>query len=202
MRSVRRSLRAGDTWLSSILQLPGVGFTEYSLDSGRSILALAVEACQKAMADAGLQPKDVDGILEFSLGDSVPTESVAPGPGAAGSQLRRRLVLRRFRPLRPDRHRQHGRGQRHEQGGSHLPGHERPLGLPPGRCGWRGCLPAQVGRPVPRAVRLADLRPEHGSLVPASHGEVRHQAGAPGGHRHLAEGEPPCSTSGPSSANR
>jgi acetyl-CoA acetyltransferase len=33
------------------------------------------------MADAGLQPKDVDGILEFSLGDSVPTESVAAGLG-------------------------------------------------------------------------------------------------------------------------
>jgi len=61
--------------------IAGVGFTEYSLDSGRSILALAVEACQKAMADAGLAPKDVDGILEFSLGDSVPTESVAAGLG-------------------------------------------------------------------------------------------------------------------------
>jgi len=61
--------------------IAGVGFTEYSLDSGRSILALAVEACQKAMADAGLGPKDVDGILEFSLGDSVPTESVAAGLG-------------------------------------------------------------------------------------------------------------------------
>ncbi|MCX5998379.1 MAG: acetyl-CoA acetyltransferase [Chloroflexi bacterium] len=59
----------------------GVGFTEYSLDSGRSILALAVEACQKAMTDAGLGPKDVDGVLEFSLGDSVPTESVAAGLG-------------------------------------------------------------------------------------------------------------------------
>lgn len=61
--------------------IAGVGFTEYSLDSGRSILALAVEACQKAMGDAGLQPRDVDGILEFSLGDSVPTESVAQGLG-------------------------------------------------------------------------------------------------------------------------
>jgi acetyl-CoA acetyltransferase len=59
----------------------GVGFTEYSLDSGRSIMSLAVEACQKAMADAGLGPKDVDGVLEFSLGDSVPTESVAAGLG-------------------------------------------------------------------------------------------------------------------------
>lgn len=57
--------------------IAGVGFTEYSLDSGRSVLSLAVEACQGAMDDAGLAPQDVDGILEFNVGDSVPTESVA-----------------------------------------------------------------------------------------------------------------------------
>jgi len=59
--------------------IAGVGFTEYSLDSGRSVLSLAVEACQGAMDDAGLAPQDVDGILEFNVGDSVPTESVAAG---------------------------------------------------------------------------------------------------------------------------
>ena len=59
--------------------IAGVGFTEYSLDSGRSVLSLALEACQSAMDDAGLAPQDVDGILEFNVGDSVPTESVAAG---------------------------------------------------------------------------------------------------------------------------
>jgi acetyl-CoA acetyltransferase len=59
----------------------GVGFTEYSLNSGRSVLSLAIEACQKAIHDAGLSPEDVDGLLEFNVGDSVPTEAVATGRG-------------------------------------------------------------------------------------------------------------------------
>lgn len=61
--------------------IAGVGSTEYSLDSGRSVLSLAVEACQGAMDDAGLAPQEVDGILAFNVGDSVPTESVAAGLG-------------------------------------------------------------------------------------------------------------------------
>ena len=61
--------------------ITGVGFTEYSLNSGRSVLSLAIEACQKAMHDAGLCPDDIDGLLEFNVGDSVPTEAVAAGLG-------------------------------------------------------------------------------------------------------------------------
>jgi acetyl-CoA acetyltransferase len=57
----------------------GVGFTEYSSNSGRSVLSLAVESCQKAMNDAGLTHNDVDGVLEFNLGDSVPSEAIAMG---------------------------------------------------------------------------------------------------------------------------
>jgi acetyl-CoA acetyltransferase len=57
----------------------GVGFTEYSSNSGRSVLSLAVESCQKAMDDAGLTPQDVDGVLEFNIGDSVPSEAIATG---------------------------------------------------------------------------------------------------------------------------
>lgn len=57
----------------------GVGFTEYSSNSGRSVLSLAVESCHKAMDDAGLTPKDVDAILEFNIGDSVPAEAIAMG---------------------------------------------------------------------------------------------------------------------------
>lgn len=55
----------------------GVGSTEYSMNSGRSVLSLAVEACQKAMQDAGLTAQDVDGILTFNVGDSIPSEAVA-----------------------------------------------------------------------------------------------------------------------------
>lgn len=55
----------------------GVGYTKYSANSGRSVLSLATEACQRAMGDAGLSSQDVDGILEFSIDDSVPSEAVA-----------------------------------------------------------------------------------------------------------------------------
>ena len=55
----------------------GIGFTEYSRNSGRSVLSLAVDACQHAIEDAGLTKEDVDGILTFNTGDSVPTEAVA-----------------------------------------------------------------------------------------------------------------------------
>ncbi|HEY2271440.1 MAG TPA: lipid-transfer protein [Jatrophihabitantaceae bacterium] len=44
----------------------GVGATEFSKDSGRSELRLAAEAVRSAIADAGLQPSDVDGLVTFT----------------------------------------------------------------------------------------------------------------------------------------
>ncbi len=41
----------------------GIGATEFSRDSGRSVLSLATEASLAALADAGLAPTDVDGIV-------------------------------------------------------------------------------------------------------------------------------------------
>jgi acetyl-CoA acetyltransferase len=45
----------------------GIGATEFSKDSGRSELRLAVEAVNAALNDAGLQPSDVDGLVTFSM---------------------------------------------------------------------------------------------------------------------------------------
>jgi acetyl-CoA acetyltransferase len=45
----------------------GVGATEFSKDSGRSELRLAAEAVRAALADAGLAPTDVDGLVTFSM---------------------------------------------------------------------------------------------------------------------------------------
>ncbi len=45
----------------------GIGQTEFSKDSGRSELRLASEAVSSAIADAGLQPADVDGTVTFTL---------------------------------------------------------------------------------------------------------------------------------------
>src|ERR1700745_4188136 len=45
----------------------GIGAAEFSKDSGRSELRLAAEAVRSAIADAGLTPADVDGLVTFSM---------------------------------------------------------------------------------------------------------------------------------------
>jgi acetyl-CoA acetyltransferase len=44
----------------------GIGATEFSKDSGRSELRLAAEAVAAALADAGVEPAEVDGLVTFS----------------------------------------------------------------------------------------------------------------------------------------
>lgn len=62
--------------------IASAGMTALSQNSGRSVLALATEACRSALAAAGLDRREVDGIASFSIyNDSVPAESVA---GALG----------------------------------------------------------------------------------------------------------------------
>lgn len=56
----------------------GVGYSEFSRCSGRSVLSQATEACRAAIADAGARPDQVDGIVTFSvMHDSVPAQAVA-----------------------------------------------------------------------------------------------------------------------------
>ncbi len=50
--------------------IAGIGQTEFSKNSGRSPLQLAAEASLAAIADAGLQPTDIDGTVTFSLDTS------------------------------------------------------------------------------------------------------------------------------------
>jgi len=45
----------------------GIGATEFSKDSGRSPLRLAVECCDAAIRDAGLRHDQIDGIVSFSV---------------------------------------------------------------------------------------------------------------------------------------
>jgi len=45
----------------------GIGATEFSKDSGRSELQLAVEAVLAALADAGLAPEEVDGLCTYAM---------------------------------------------------------------------------------------------------------------------------------------
>ncbi len=48
----------------------GIANTEFSKNSGRSELQLAAEAVRDALADAQLSPKDVDGMVTFTMDTS------------------------------------------------------------------------------------------------------------------------------------
>jgi acetyl-CoA acetyltransferase len=53
--------------ISGAAAIAGIGATEFSKDSGRSELKLAAEATAAALADAGLRPSDVDGLVTFTM---------------------------------------------------------------------------------------------------------------------------------------
>lgn len=53
--------------VSGQVALVGVGESEHTKASGRSTLEIAGQAVERALADAGLAPRDVDGLL-FSGG--------------------------------------------------------------------------------------------------------------------------------------
>lgn len=62
--------------------ITGVGYTEFTKKSGRTVLDLANEAATAAMADAGISASEVDGISSFMvMGDSVTSEAVATSLG-------------------------------------------------------------------------------------------------------------------------
>ena len=54
--------------------IAGIGQTEFSKASGRSELQLACEAAKAALDDAGLSPRDVDGLVTFTMDSSEEAE--------------------------------------------------------------------------------------------------------------------------------
>ncbi|MGW1883578.1 lipid-transfer protein [Streptomyces sp. NPDC001970] len=73
------SVRRADA-LGGRAAVVGIGATEFSKDSGRSELTLAVEAVRAALDDAGLSPADVDGLVTFTM-DTSPEITVAQAAG-------------------------------------------------------------------------------------------------------------------------
>jgi acetyl-CoA acetyltransferase len=68
--------------------ITGVGYTQFSSNSGRSVLELAATACRAAIDDAGLDRSDVDGVLSFMvMHDSVPSQAVATVLGLPEQRL-------------------------------------------------------------------------------------------------------------------
>ena len=72
------SMEPGITGRAAIV---GLGATEFSKNSGRTELRLAMEAVLAALADAGIAPEEVDGFSSYSV-DKVPEYEVARLLGA------------------------------------------------------------------------------------------------------------------------
>ncbi len=47
--------------------ITGIGQTAYTKESGRTVLSLCAEASAQAIADAGLEPGDIDGLVSFTM---------------------------------------------------------------------------------------------------------------------------------------
>ena len=56
--------------------ITGVGETAYSRSSGKSVAALQMEAALAAIADAGLSPKDIDGVIAYATSGVVAEDFV------------------------------------------------------------------------------------------------------------------------------
>lgn len=68
---VLRPRPAENTWARTAIV--GIGQTEFSKDSGRTELQLAAEASLAAIADAGLEPSDIDGMVTFTIDNTTET---------------------------------------------------------------------------------------------------------------------------------
>ena len=67
----------------------GIGGSELGRELEASATDLAVDACRAALADAGLEPKDVDGLTSFVAAyEGAPLLDVAPALGLRPEQLR------------------------------------------------------------------------------------------------------------------
>lgn len=67
--------------------IAGIGRTDFSKNSGRTPLAMAVDAARSALEDAGLQATDVDGIVDFNTNDSASAQDVGRALGAVDLAL-------------------------------------------------------------------------------------------------------------------
>ncbi|GAA1637955.1 thiolase C-terminal domain-containing protein [Georgenia ruanii] len=84
------------TWVPDSCAIVGIGTTAYTKQSGVSVTALAAEAALAAIADAGLEPGDIDGMIrsdydevsQVALADALGIDDLAywgqNGPGGSG----------------------------------------------------------------------------------------------------------------------
>ena len=65
------------TSFSNSVAIAGVGETDYSRESGRTELALALQATQAALADANVEPREVDGLMKWWVDTSAEADVAA-----------------------------------------------------------------------------------------------------------------------------
>ena len=70
-----------DFSISGRASIVGLGATEFSKNSGRTEIRLAMEATLAALADAGIDPSEVDGFSSYTI-DKVPEYEIARLLGA------------------------------------------------------------------------------------------------------------------------
>ena len=61
--------------------ISGVGYTEFTRESGRTVLDLTAEACSRAIVDAGLDRDEIDGLICYHENDSGLARDVAAALG-------------------------------------------------------------------------------------------------------------------------
>lgn len=85
MEPYHRAEMNGDDIARDRAAITGVGYTPFSRNSGVSVEALALQASIGAIRDAGLTPRDIDGVVSYAVGDSAPVRSVAQALGLESS---------------------------------------------------------------------------------------------------------------------
>src|SRR6201996_7696419 len=88
----RRSKPLADNRFEHASALTGIGQSAVGRRLGRSSLDLTVEACQCAIADAGLRRADIDGLSTYPGGDPIATSGYG-GPAVYDVQDALRLNL-------------------------------------------------------------------------------------------------------------
>ncbi len=63
-----------DATIARKTAIAGIGATEFSRNSGRSEIQLAIEAVSAALADAGIDPAEVDGMSTYSMDNNMEVE--------------------------------------------------------------------------------------------------------------------------------
>ena len=189
--------------LSGKAAIVGIGATEFSKDSGRSELRLAAEAVRAALADAGLRPSDVDGLVTFTM-DTNAEVAVAREIGVRRADLLQPGRLRRRRRLRDRPAGRDGGRDRRRRGRGLLPRAQRALRAPvrPGLAGCRQRRPRRASTTAGTTRWAWPRRPHGGHGRPALHARVRrHQRGLrPGGRGRTGVTPPPTRTPGSTAA--